>query len=174
MKVLLQVSLTTSAHPTWKHVRCHDWQGDAIDEGDAVADWLTAFLKQNVRLVKYGGKPPPSTFIVRTLCNPAFANYCKQYVYPKPKKYSEATSQLHTQVQLVTNVLRSKCTCICAFNATCLTACRDRPVIHNMLGIIRSAQLSLASLAYAWRHMCLHAHCGLCVVICVSSCTYTL
>ena len=50
-----QVPLKTSAHPTWKHVRCHDWKGDAIDEGDAVANWLTAFLKQNVRLVKYGG-----------------------------------------------------------------------------------------------------------------------
>lgn len=57
----MQVSLTTPAHPTWKNVRCHDWKGDAIDEGDAVADWLTSFLKQKVRLVKYGGNLHPST-----------------------------------------------------------------------------------------------------------------
>ena len=67
---MVQVSLTTPAHPTWKKVRCHDWTGDAIDEGDAVADWLTTFLKQRVRLVKYGGKPHPSfpiTVSVQTL-----------------------------------------------------------------------------------------------------------
>lgn len=69
---VVQVSVMTPTHSTWKSVRCHDWKGDAIDEGDAVADWLTTFLKQKVRLVKYGGKPPPSTVILQTSCNPAF------------------------------------------------------------------------------------------------------
>lgn len=58
----MQVALATPPQPTWKSVRCHDWKGNAIDEGDAVADWLTTFLKQKVRLVKYGGKPAPSSY----------------------------------------------------------------------------------------------------------------
>ncbi|KAL3146505.1 hypothetical protein ABBQ32_000756 [Trebouxia sp. C0010 RCD-2024] len=53
----IKVPLKTQATPAWKHVRCHDWKGDAIDEGDVVADWLSTFLKQRVRLVKYGGVP---------------------------------------------------------------------------------------------------------------------
>lgn len=52
----VQVPLRTQATPAWKHVRCHDWKGDAIDEGDVVAEWLSTFLKQRVRLVKYGGE----------------------------------------------------------------------------------------------------------------------
>ena len=63
----MQVSLTTPAHPTWRNVRCHDWKGDALDEGDTVADWLSTFLKQKVRLVKYGGKLQPSPVIVQIL-----------------------------------------------------------------------------------------------------------
>lgn len=38
-------------------MRCHDWKGDATDEGDVVAEWLSTFLKQKLRLVKYGGGP---------------------------------------------------------------------------------------------------------------------
>ena len=52
----VEVPLRSKADPVWKHVRCHDWKGDAIDEGDAVADWLSSFLQQRVRLVKYGGE----------------------------------------------------------------------------------------------------------------------
>ena len=53
--LLLQVPLQTKPDCKWLRVRCHDWQGDAIDEGDEVADWLSKFLQQRVRLVKYGG-----------------------------------------------------------------------------------------------------------------------
>ena len=66
----MQVALATPPHPAWKSVRCHDWKGNAIDEGDAVADWLTAFLKQKVRLVKYGGKSNPSIVSLQT-CVPS-------------------------------------------------------------------------------------------------------
>lgn len=67
-----QVALATPSNPTWKSVRCHDWKGNAIDEGDAVADWLTTFLKQKVRLVKYGGKPHTSTGNLQTFVQSCF------------------------------------------------------------------------------------------------------
>lgn len=60
----VQVPLKTQATPAWKHVRCHDWKGDAIDEGDVVADWLSTFLKQRVRLVKYGGEQKSLGFVL--------------------------------------------------------------------------------------------------------------
>lgn len=41
--------------PRWLSVRCHDWKGSALDQGQGVADWLSSFLGQRVRLVKYGG-----------------------------------------------------------------------------------------------------------------------
>ena len=47
--------LCNQGTPIWRHVRCHDWKGDAIDEGNLVASWLSTFLQQRVRLVKYGG-----------------------------------------------------------------------------------------------------------------------
>ncbi len=53
-----QVPLQPKSDPTWRSVRCHDWKGDAIDEGNEVADWLSEFLQQRVRLVKYGGQQP--------------------------------------------------------------------------------------------------------------------
>ena len=52
----VQVSLQPKSDPKWRHVRCHDWKGDAMDEGNEVADWLSKFLQQRVRLVKYGGE----------------------------------------------------------------------------------------------------------------------
>lgn len=36
-----------------------------MDEGDAVADWLSTFLKQRVRLVKYGGELSHGTALSR-------------------------------------------------------------------------------------------------------------
>ncbi len=53
-----QVPLQPKSDPIWRSVRCHDWKGDAIDEGNEVADWLSKFLQQRVRLVKYGGQQP--------------------------------------------------------------------------------------------------------------------
>ncbi|DBB06919.1 TPA: hypothetical protein ACH3X3_009573 [Trebouxia sp. C0006] len=53
----VQVPLQPKSDPIWRSVRCHDWKGDAIDEGNEVADWLSKFLRQRVRLVKYGGVP---------------------------------------------------------------------------------------------------------------------
>ncbi len=53
-----QVPLQPKSDPTWRSVRCHDWKGDAIDEGNEVAEWLSKFLQQRVRLVKYGGQQP--------------------------------------------------------------------------------------------------------------------
>ena len=53
-----QVPLQPKSDSTWRNVRCHDWQGDAIDEGNEVAEWLSNFLQQRVRLVKYGGQQP--------------------------------------------------------------------------------------------------------------------
>lgn len=51
----IQVPLATKPQPKWLAVRCHDWKGQAIDEGDEVADWLSDFLRQRVRLVRYAG-----------------------------------------------------------------------------------------------------------------------
>ena len=65
----IQVPLQAKSNPKWLSVRCHDWKGDAIDEGDEVAAWLSSFLGQRVRLVKYGGqlcKCYPSILIAQT------------------------------------------------------------------------------------------------------------
>ena len=64
LQIPVQIPLQNKANPKWMHVRCHDWKGDAIDEGDEVADWLSKFLHQRVRLVKYGGKYQLATITV--------------------------------------------------------------------------------------------------------------
>ena len=57
-----QVPLTCAGEPRWLSVRCHDWKGQALDQGQHIADWLSNFLQQRVRLVKYGGTHTQSAF----------------------------------------------------------------------------------------------------------------
>jgi len=47
-----------------KIVECSlwEWKGKTQDEGDEVANWLTAFLDRKVRLVRYLGTSPYSPY----------------------------------------------------------------------------------------------------------------
>ncbi|KAK9859337.1 hypothetical protein WJX84_010336 [Apatococcus fuscideae] len=53
----LQIPLQQTGDPVMKNCICWEWRGEARDEGDEAAAWLSGFLSMDVRLVRYAGTP---------------------------------------------------------------------------------------------------------------------
>eukprot|EP01026_Neomeris_dumetosa_P075342 TRINITY_DN79363_c0_g2_i8.p1 TRINITY_DN79363_c0_g2~~TRINITY_DN79363_c0_g2_i8.p1 ORF type:complete len:342 (+),score=18.70 TRINITY_DN79363_c0_g2_i8:68-1027(+) len=52
---VLCIPLNVQKQYTIRKVTCWEWQGNAIDEGDEVAEWFSNFIQKPVRLVRYAG-----------------------------------------------------------------------------------------------------------------------
>ena len=52
-QMLVQIPLAASG--PWKEVTCWEFKGTAYDQGDEAAEYLTKYLEQSTRLVRYAG-----------------------------------------------------------------------------------------------------------------------
>ena len=53
----LQIPLQQTGHAVMKDCICWEWRGQAWDQGDQAAAWLSSYLSMDVRLVRYAGRP---------------------------------------------------------------------------------------------------------------------
>ncbi|KIZ03006.1 hypothetical protein MNEG_4956 [Monoraphidium neglectum] len=68
------VPLALANPPTLRPAKVWEWSGQAADEGDEAAAWLTSFLGKPVRLVRYlGSLDPAASDAAATLAAEALA-----------------------------------------------------------------------------------------------------